>query len=171
MTLLIDILLAVNIILASYLGWKAGFTRSSFAVFTVFMSIYIATKYPYQEGINFYLIFSITAIISFMIGAFALRLVRFFYMNTLDKVGGMILNIFVWLIISVNVLVPTLTYRTAVLEGSKYSLYAIISDQLHLRMPMFKNYVPSMIGKMAVEKQNILDKVGEYNEKIKTRIP
>ncbi|MDR0486570.1 MAG: hypothetical protein LBH29_07625 [Elusimicrobiota bacterium] len=171
MTLLVDILLVVNIIIACYLGWQAGFTRSFFAVFTGFVSMYAAGKYPYQEGLNFYLIFFISVIVCFILGALALRLVRFFYMNVIDKAGGALLNAAVWLIISINVLVPTLTYGTAVLEGSTYSVYRVLSEQMHLRIPIFKNYVPSVLGKMAVEKQNILNKVGEYNEKIKIRIP
>jgi uncharacterized membrane protein required for colicin V production len=170
MTLLIDILLAVNIILAGYLGWRAGLTRSSFAVFAGFISIYAANKYPYQEGVNSYLIFFISALIIFIAGAFILRLVHFFYMNIIDKVGGLFLNIAVWLIISINVLVPTLTYGTAVLEASKYSLYRVISEQMHLRIPVFKDYIPSAFGRAAIEKQNIINKVGGYSEKIKARI-
>jgi uncharacterized membrane protein required for colicin V production len=170
MTLLVDILLIINIIVAGYLGWRAGFTRSSFSVLAGFLAIYFANKYPYQDGVNAYIIFFIATLVIFILGAFVLRLVYFFYMNIVDKVGGMVLNIAVWLIISINVLVPTLTYGTAVLEGSTYSLYRVISEQMHLRIPVFKDYVPSALGKVAVEKQNILDKVGGYGEKIKARV-
>ncbi|MCL2484952.1 MAG: CvpA family protein [Endomicrobia bacterium] len=156
MILLIDIFLIVSIFLIAYLGWSAGLTRSFFAVLTGFLAILAASKYPYQEGINFYLIFVITALAVMLVGGFILRLVNFFYMNIIDKAGGAILSAAVWIIVAVNVLVPTLTHGTHALdEPAQNSVYKTISNKMQSHISVFKDYVPPVLERKAMERQRI----------------
>jgi uncharacterized membrane protein required for colicin V production len=104
--LVIDIFLALSIVLAVWLGYSVGFTRTFFAVLAGFLAIFAASKYPHQEGLNFYLVFAITALLVIMSGGFTLRLISFFYLNILDRIGGAVLSACVWLIVSVNIIIP-----------------------------------------------------------------
>ena len=128
-------------------------TRSFFAVFAGFISIFAASKYPYHDGINVYLVFVITALFVMMIGGFTLRVVRFFYMNTVDKAGGAVLSVLVWIIVSINVVVPTLTHGTHALDGSTHTLYKTISKAIQTNIPVFKDYVPASLENRALERQ------------------
>ena len=154
MTLLIDILLIASTVLIACLGWSAGITRSFFAVLAGFVSIFAANKYPYQEGINFYLIFIITALFIMMAGGFMLRVVKFFFMNPVDKAGGAILSVFVWLIVSINVLIPTLTHGTHALEGTaRNTVYKTISNTMQSNIPLFRDYVPPSLERKVLARQ------------------
>ena len=93
MTLLIDIFILASILLTAWFGWSAGLTRSFFALLAGFVSVMAAEKYPYQSGINYYLVFAICSLVFYMTGAFALRIVKFFYMNLIDKAGGAVLSV------------------------------------------------------------------------------
>ncbi len=154
MSLLIDVFLIVSIILIAYLGWSAGLTRTFFAVFAGFLAIFAADKYPYQEGLNFYLVFLITAILVIIAGGFVLRIVSFFFMKPFDKAGGAVLSAAVWLIVSVNVIIPTLTYGTHALDGATHTVYKTISSTMHTQIPLFKDYIPSSLEKKVMERRD-----------------
>ena len=151
MNLLIDIFLVASIAGIAYLGWKAGLTRSFFAVLSGFLAIFAANKYPYHDGINTYLVFIITALFVIMVGAFILRIIHFFYMNIVDKTGGAVLSVLVWLIVCVNVVVPTLTHGTHALDGSTHTLYKTISRSMQTNIPLFRDYVPVQLEQKALE--------------------
>lgn len=154
MTLLIDILLVASTVLIACLGWSAGLTRSFFAVLAGFLSVFAASKYPYQEGINYYLIFIITALAVMMVGGFVLRMVKFFFMNPADKAGGAVLSVVVWLIVSVNVIIPTLTHGTHALEGAaRKTVYKTISKTMQSNIPLFRDYVPPFLEKRVLARQ------------------
>ena len=154
MNLLIDILLIASILLIAWFGWSAGLTRSFFAVLAGFVSIMAAEKYPYQAGINYYLVFTICALVFYMAGAFVLRVVRFFYMNLIDKIGGAALSTLVWIVVCINVVVPTLTYGTHALDGSAHSFYKTISMSMHKNIPFFTDYVPSALENKVIARQS-----------------
>jgi uncharacterized membrane protein required for colicin V production len=154
MTLLIDIFILVSVVLIAWFGWSAGLTRSFFAVLAGFVSIMAAEKYPYQSGINYYLIFAICALVFYMTGAFILRIVRFFYMNLIDKAGGAVLSVLVWFVVCVNIVVPTLTYGTHALDGSSRSLYKTVSASMHKNIRMFKEYVPAILENKVIARQS-----------------
>lgn len=158
MTLLIDIFLIVSVILIAYLGWSAGFTRSFFAVLAGFLAIFTASKYPYQEGINFYLVFIITTIFVMLVSGLVLRIVNFFYMKIVDRAGGAILSVTVWLIVSINVIIPTLTHGTHALDGpAQKTLYTAISNNMHKKIPLFKDYVPPSLEQKVLERKQKQD--------------
>ncbi len=154
MTLLIDIFILVSILLIAWFGWSAGLTRSFFAVLAGFVSVMAAEKYPYQSGINYYLVFAICALVFYMAGAFALRIVKFFYMNLIDKAGGAVLSVLVWFVVCVNVVVPTLTYGTQALGGSERSFYKTVSASMQKNMPFIKAYVPAVLENRVIARQS-----------------
>ncbi|MCL1971620.1 MAG: CvpA family protein [Endomicrobia bacterium] len=154
MTLLIDILLIASVLLIAWFGWSAGLTRSFFAVLAGFVSILAAEKYPYQTGINYYLIFVICALIFYMAGAFTLRVVRFFYMNLIDKIGGAALSALVWIVVCINVVIPTMTHGTHALDGSARSFYKTISTSMQQNIPFFTDYVPASLENKVIARQS-----------------
>ncbi|AKL98611.1 hypothetical protein [Endomicrobium proavitum] len=146
MTLLIDVFLIVSVILVAWLGWQAGFTRSFFAALAGFAAMLAANMYPYKEGVNAYFVFLIAALFVILAGGFILRLVQFFYMNLVDKTCGAALGVLIWVIVAVNVVVPTLTQNLASSEGSQGTLiYKNISAGMHKKLPEFKNYIPPFL--------------------------
>jgi uncharacterized membrane protein required for colicin V production len=145
--LVVDIFLTLSIVLAVWLGWSVGFTRTFFAVLAGFLAIFAAYKYPHQEGLNFYLVFAITALLVIMSGGFMLRLISFFYLNILDRVGGAVLSVCVWLIVSVNIIIPTVFCGTYVSYGQSY-VYKTVSRIIQSEVPLFKDYVPQLLGRI-----------------------
>jgi uncharacterized membrane protein required for colicin V production len=143
---MIDIFLIISIILIAWFGWNVGFTRTFFAVLAGFLAIFVASKYPYQEGINFYLIFVITALFVVVIGAFTLRLIKFFYLNILDRIGGAILSICIWLIVSINIIIPTIIQKYA-LDESEHTIHYAISNIMQSKFQGFKSLMPQMLKK------------------------
>jgi uncharacterized membrane protein required for colicin V production len=143
----IDIFLTLSIVLAVWLGWSAGFTRTFFAVLAGFLAVFAASKYPHQEGLNFYLVFAITALLVIMVGGFTLRLISFFYLNILDRIGGAALSACVWLIVSVNIIVPTVFCGTYMSCDQSY-IYKTVSRIMQSEVPVFKDYVPQSLGRI-----------------------
>jgi membrane-associated phospholipid phosphatase len=137
--MIVDIFFVVPAILIIWLGWYAGLARTFFAVLAGFIAIFAADKYPYQEGMNNYLIFSIAAVFIIMVGAFILRIINFFYLNIFDRIGGAFLSACVWTIIFINILVPSLNRRFSYDLSSSY-VY-VSAKTLELKMPIFKDYI------------------------------
>jgi hypothetical protein len=152
--LTIDIFLVISVILIAWLGWSAGLARTFFAVFAGFMAIFASTKYPYQEGLNFYLVFLMTALLIIVLGVLTLRIIKFFYLNILDRLGGALLSVCIWLIVSINVLIPTMTHGTHALDRSTNNIiYTTISNTMQSKIPMFKDYVPPLLERKVMERQ------------------
>jgi uncharacterized membrane protein required for colicin V production len=151
--LVIDIFLVVSVILIAWLGWSAGLTRTFFAVLAGFVAVFVASKYPYQEGLNFYVIFVIATLFIIMLSRFILRMISFFYLNVLDRIGGAVLGVCVWLIVAINVVIPTMTHGTHILNGSTHTIYATISHTMQSKFPIFKDYVPSSLERKVSEHQ------------------
>jgi len=141
-TVLIDILFIISILIIAWFGWKAGLVRSFFAVAAGFVALWAASHYPYQEGINFYIIFAVTVLVIFIVGAFILRILEFFYLRFIDRILGLALNVAVWVIVSVNIIIPTVFQNHAqqdIAQNNKF--YNTISNKVHKITPMFKDYV------------------------------
>lgn len=146
----IDIFLTLSVILAVWLGWSAGFTRTFFAVLAGFLAVFAASKYPYQKGLNFYLIFAITALFVVMSGGFTLRLISFFYLNILDRIGGAVLSVCVWLVVSVNIIIPVVLCGTCMSYGQSY-IYKAVSRVMQSEVTVFKDYVPQSLVRIMME--------------------
>ena len=149
----IYIFLTISIVLAAWLGWRTGFTRTFFAVLAGFLAIFIASRYPYQEGINSYLVFAMTALFVIIVGGFTLRLISFFYLNILDKLGGAVLSVCIWLIVSVNIIIPTVIYGNHASGGTSHTIYETVSRIMQSKIPVFKDYVPRLLERKIMERQ------------------
>jgi uncharacterized membrane protein required for colicin V production len=163
MTILIDILLIVSIAAIGYFGYSAGFTRSFVASLAGFLSMFAAYIYPNQDGINFYLIFAITTVIIFMIGAFIFRTVHFFYMTILDKIGGTVLGVIVWTIVAVNIIIPSFDYnfrRTS--PQTRIPIYIYLDESIRTHFPIFRHNASAILEKNVTQKiENISQKALE----------
>ncbi|MCA6071441.1 MAG: hypothetical protein LE168_03545 [Endomicrobium sp.] len=159
--MIIDIFLVVSVILIIWLGWSVGLTRTFFAVLAGFVAVFAASKYPYQEGLNFYVIFVITALFIIMLGGFILRMISFFYLSILDRIGGAVLSVCVWLIVAINVVIPTMTHSTHILDRPTHTIYTAISHTMQSKLPIFKDYVLSSLERKVSEHQsdNLYNKI------------
>jgi hypothetical protein len=144
--LLVDLLFAITTLLIIWLGWFAGLARTFFAVIAGVIAILAANKYPYQEGMNSYLIFLIAAVFVIMIGVFTLRVINFFYLNILDRVGGMLLSVCVWLVVFIYVVTPTIVSWSQIDVRNSY-VYSGIINTMHSKTPIFKDYIPPFLEK------------------------
>ncbi|MDR2251469.1 MAG: hypothetical protein LBD98_01335 [Endomicrobium sp.] len=144
--MLIDVFFVIGIILVIWLGWSAGLARTFFAVLAGFIAIFASDKYPYQEGMNAYLIFSIAAVFVIMVGAFTLRIINFFYLNIFDRIGGAFLSLCVSLIVFINVITPSLASRTQ-FDASNSYIYSIITRTMQSKTSIFKDYIPLFLAK------------------------
>jgi hypothetical protein len=144
--LLIDVFFVIGIILVIWLGWSAGLIRTFFAILAGFIAIFAFDRYPYHEGVNAYLIFSISAVFVTMLGAFTLRIVNFFYLNIFDRIGGAFLSLCVWLIVFINIISPSLTNRTQFGESNTY-IYSVIARTIQSKTTIFKDYISLFLAK------------------------
>jgi hypothetical protein len=144
--LLVDLLFAITTLLIIWLGWSAGLARTFFAVIAGFIAILAANKYPYQEGMNSYLIFLIASVFVIMIGAFTVRVINFFYLNILDRIGGMLLSVCVWLVAFIYVVIPIIVSWQQIDVRNSY-LYSVIINTMHSKTPIFKDYIPPFLEK------------------------
>jgi uncharacterized membrane protein required for colicin V production len=149
--MIIDIFLVTSLILVAWIGWQAGLVRSCFAVLAGFCAILAASKYFYQEGPNFYYIFVIVALFIIIIGGIIFRVIKFFYLNFLDRLGGLVLSVLVWLIVSVNIIIPIMISGTYRLEEQNHAVYTYISKLMKSKFSMFENYVPDFLEKKFIE--------------------
>ncbi|MDR2402046.1 MAG: hypothetical protein LBD32_01090 [Cytophagales bacterium] len=141
-----DFLFVITTLLIVWLGWSAGFARTFFAALAGFIAILAANKYPYQEGMNSYLIFLIATAFVVMIGAFTLKLIDFFYLNILDRISGMLLSVCVWLVVFVYVVIPTMISRAQIDVRNSY-VYSVITNTVYPKTSFFKDYIPSFLEK------------------------
>ncbi|GHT37709.1 hypothetical protein AGMMS49593_05390 [Endomicrobiia bacterium] len=148
--MVIDIFLVISVVLIAWLGWSTGLVRAFFAVIAGFMATFVSAKCSYQEGLNVYLIFLVTALFVIMFGALILRIVSFFYLNILDRLGGALLSVCVWLIVSINILIPTI-HGTHKLDKSTSTIYTAISDIIQLKIPIFTDYIPPLLERKVVK--------------------
>ncbi|GHT51550.1 hypothetical protein AGMMS49990_06070 [Endomicrobiia bacterium] len=151
--MVIDIFLVISVVLIAWLGCSAGLVRAFFAVLAGFMATFVSANCSYQEGLNVYLVFLVTALFVIMLGALILRLVSFFYLNILDRLGGALLSVCVWLIVSINILIPTITRGTHKLDKSTSTIYTAISDTIQSKIPIFTDYVPPLLERKVVKRQ------------------
>ncbi|BAV58732.1 hypothetical protein AGMMS49573_10170 [Endomicrobiia bacterium] len=146
----IDIFLTLTVVLAVWLGWFAGFTRTFFAFLAGFLAVFAASKYPHQKGLNFYLVFVITALLVIMSGGFTLRLISFFYLNILDRIGGAALGACIWLVVSVNIIIPAVFCGTYMSCGQSH-IYKTVSHVMQSEVPVFKDYISQSLGRIMIE--------------------
>ena len=135
----------------AWLGWQAGLVRSCFAVLAGFCAILAASKYLYQKSLNFYYIFIIVALFIIIIGGIISRVIKLFYLNILDRLCGLMLSVVVWLIISVNIIIPIMISGTYGLEEQNHVVYTYISKLMKSKFSMLEDYVPDFLEKKFIE--------------------
>jgi hypothetical protein len=131
--------------LISWIGWSVGLVRTFFAVCAGFAAIFAADKYPCKEGMNVYLVFSIAALFIILIGAFILRIIKFFYLNIFDRAGGAFLNACVWAVLFVNIIVPSLNSRWMLFNMDNSYVYAAAARTVKSKIHIFKDYIPPFL--------------------------
>ncbi len=139
LNILINIILFVLLAVLLYIGFYAGIIKSFFAVAAGFFAIVLAENYPYQFGINYYFIFAAVAIIIFLIGLFIFGVVKFFYLSIFDKLAGACLGIFIWLVLSANVVIPAFNNSENKVETATTTYISNLSKEV---LPIFGKYVP-----------------------------
>lgn len=124
------------------IGWSVGFTRIFFVILAGFLAIFVVNKYSRLEGLNLCLIFVVTALFIIVMGCFIKRLINFLYMNFLDKISGLVLNICIWLILYINIIIPTLMVnKNYSLDISNGKVYKTVSYFMKSKIPILKDYV------------------------------
>ena len=138
----INICLFILLAVLLYIGYYAGIIKSFFAVAAGFFAIILAENYPYQFGINYYFVFAAVALIIFLIGLFVFGIVKFFYLSIFDKLAGACLGIFIWFVLSANVVIPTFNTSVEKIETKTTSYISNLSKEL---LPSFGKYVPTFV--------------------------
>lgn len=140
LTILINIILIVLLLVLLYISFCAGIIKSFFAVAAGFFAIVLAENYPYQFGINYYFVFAAVALIIFLVGLFVFSVVKFFYLSIFDKLAGACLGLFIWLVLSANVVIPAFNVSPDKLENTPVAYISNLSEQM---LPVFGKYVPN----------------------------
>ena len=138
----INICLFILLAVFLYIGFYAGIIKSFFAVAAGFFAIILAENYPYQFGINYYFVFAAVALIIFLIGLFVFSIVKFFYLSIFDKLAGACLGLFIWFVLSANVVIPTFNTSVEKIETKTTSYISNLSKEL---LPSFGKYVPTFV--------------------------
>lgn len=134
---LTDIILIVLLLFFFYIGFKAGIIRSFFAVIAGFTAIILAENYPYQIGINYYLVFCVSAASVYITGLFALRLADFMFLSVFDKLTGAVFGVLLWFIVSANFVIPSIPKEAGRNETKIESTISRLSSKT---FPLFGKY-------------------------------
>lgn len=145
-TLVVNIIIILALILLVYISFQAGIIRTVFAVLAGFVSILLAENYPYQYGINYYLVFAFSALVVFFTGLFCVRVLKFLCLSIFDKLAGAVVGLILGFVICANCLVPTLTQGVEEMENG---LTNSVSKIVQKTMPIFDEYIP----KFAIDKK------------------
>ena len=119
----IDIGLILLFIVFINIGFEVGLIRSFFAFCAGFISILLAQNYPEQAGINYYLVFVVSAIVIYLVGLFFVRVVKLFYLTLFDKFAGIILSVCICFVFTANFVLPQIKKYT---NGTKTTVGASI---------------------------------------------
>ena len=156
LSLAIDGSIILLLLFLLYIGYYAGIIKSFFAVVSGFFAIILAENYPYQVGINYYFVFVAVALIIFLVGIFIFKIVKFLYLSIFDKLAGACLGFFLWLILSVNVIIPSLDVYANQIQSKIEKTTSIISKLSKVTLPIFGKYIPSFIDNKKIKNiQNI----------------
>lgn len=142
LNIVINVIIFVLLAFLLYIGYYAGIIKSFFAVSAGFLAIILAENYPYQAGINYYFVFAAVALIIFLIGLFIFRIVKFFYLSIFDKLAGACLGIFIWFVLSANVVIPVFNTSVEKIEDKTTTYISNLSKET---LPVFGKYVPKFI--------------------------
>lgn len=145
LSLVIDINIILLLLLLLYIGYYAGIIKSFFATASGFFAIILAENYPYQTGINYYFVFVAVAVIIFLVGIFVFKVVKFLYLSIFDKLAGACLGLFLWFILSANVVIPSLNVYADKMETIAEN-FSVISNLSKKTCPTFGKYVPGFIA-------------------------
>ena len=108
----IDISLIFLFIIFINIGFEVGLIRSFFAFCAGFISILLAQNYPVQDGINCYLIFTVSAVVIYLVGLFFVRVVKLFYLTLFDKFAGIVLSVCICFVFTANFVLPQIKKHT-----------------------------------------------------------
>lgn len=138
LSFVIDISLIVLFIVFIHIGFEVGLIRSFFAFCAGFISILLAQNYPVQAGINYYLIFVVSAIVIYLAGLFIVRVVKLFYLSLFDKFAGIVLSFCICFMLTVNFVLPQINKKT---NGAKTTVGASIQKAYYNNvLPIIKKY-------------------------------
>ena len=151
LSLAIDGSIILLLLFLLYIGYYAGIIKSFFAVVSGFFAIVLAESYPNQVGINYYFVFVAVAIIIFLVGIFIFKIVKFLYLSIFDKLAGACLGFFLWLILSVNVIIPSLDVYANQIQSKIEKTTSIISKLSKVTLPIFGKYIPSFIDNKKIK--------------------
>src|SRR5271157_4474180 len=87
-----DIIVLVFVLLFCMAGFRTGIVSTIFCLSSGFLGLIAATKYTVALGMNFYLVFLLTAVLVIALGLFLGRIVQDKILGTFDNVMGMILG-------------------------------------------------------------------------------
>ena len=151
LSLAIDGSIILLLLFLLYIGYYAGIIKSFFAVVSGFFAIILAENYPYQVGINYYFVFVAVALIIFLVGIFIFKIVKFLYLSIFDKLAGACLGFFLWLILSVNVIIPSLDVYANQIQSKIEKTTSIISKLSKVTLRIFGKYIPSFIDNKKIK--------------------
>ena len=140
--LIINIIVIFTLIILICIGFQTGIVKAIFAVAAGFFAVILAENYPYQYGINYYLIFVVSAFVIFLIGMFIVKILKFLCLSFFDKVAGAILGICLWLVVSANFLVPVLMHEV---KDVKNDFMDSFTNVVREQIPVFSEYIPNFI--------------------------
>ncbi|MFA7073698.1 MAG: hypothetical protein WC234_00750 [Endomicrobiaceae bacterium] len=142
LALFTDVILIALLLLFIYIGFSTGIIKSFFAVSAGFFSVLLAENYPYQIGINYYLIFIASAIAIFLLGMLIFQIVKFLYLSIFDKTVGAFFAVIIWFVLSANVMIPVLNCQSS--EPVKTKVSSEISELSSRFFPSFSKFTPNL---------------------------
>ncbi len=145
LSFLTDVSIIVLLLFLLYIGYYTGIIKSFFAVVAGFFALILAQSYPYQVGINYYFVFVAVAVIIFLVGIFVFKIAKFLYLSLFDKLVGACLGIFLWFILSANVIIPSIDACVNKIE-TKVKNVSVVSNLSKISCPAFGKYIPSFIA-------------------------
>ena len=140
--IIINIIVILTLLFFIYVSFQTGIVRAAFAVTAGFIAVLLAENYPYQYGINYYLIFIVSAFVVFLIGMFVAKILKFLCLSIFDKLAGAILGICLWFVVCAVFLIPVLTHGIEDVNNDFTDIFTNITKK---QLPLFDEYIPNFI--------------------------
>ena len=134
-----DVIVLVLVLLFCMAGFSTGIVSTIFCLSSGYAGLFVATKYSAQLGMNFYLVFLLTAAAIIALGLFLGRLAQENLLGTFDNVMGMILGACFGIMLISILMFPVLnklSWKNQVYVVSSYSGIHIIPSVQKLLPPV-----------------------------------
>jgi uncharacterized membrane protein required for colicin V production len=123
-----DIVVLIVVLLTTFFGSKTGIIASIFYIASSFIGMWVAHRFSAVVGINFYLLFIVTAAVVIFAGYLISKLFHAVLLGPADRIGGGVLGLILGILIVATIVVPLIRHSPS--AAKKYALSSFTTTKV-----------------------------------------